>query len=376
MSSNADLGRFADGFASWRQILGTVAPADRLAIFANAADDVATFVTRGLDRIVAIDERADMAIGCGLDDADAVQAAIVEAFEKIGNGHDADASSPQGDEAKEHRRQTRSPTGTAPKEKYMPGKTALACNVGNVLLALQTEPELKGAFGYDEMLRTEMLMRPLFGDEPNFKPRPVTDADVTTVQTHLQWFGFRRPGKDTTHQAIDKHARDNSFHPVRVYLNGLEWDGIERLPEWLHAYLGAAKNDYTAGIGTMFLIGMVARILRPGCKLDYMMTIEGDQGVWKSKMCSVLAGEYFTDHLPDITGKECSQHLRGKWLIEVAEAPRLLARRDRSLQGVLDPRHRALSPAMGAEGSARAAAVRLVGRPLVAHPARRKLPRP
>jgi predicted P-loop ATPase len=203
--------------------------------------------------------------------------------------------------------------------KYMRGKTSLACNAGNVLLALQTEPELKGAFGYDEMLRTEMLLRALFGDEPNFKPRPVTDTDVTAVQVHLQWFGFPRLGKDTTHQAIDKYARENSFHLIRDYLNGVEWDGIERLPEWLHAYLGADKNEYTAVIGTMFLIGMVARILRPGCKLDYMMTIEGYQGVWKSKMCSVLAGEYFSDHLPDIIGKECSQHLRGKWLIEVAE---------------------------------------------------------
>jgi predicted P-loop ATPase len=223
-------------------------------------------------------------------------------------------------EAQEQRRkQYREGTGTAPKGKYMRGKTALACNAGNVLLALQTEPELKGAFGYDEMQRTEVLLRPLFGDEVHFKPRPLTDTDVTAVQVHLQWYGFPRLGKDTTHQAIDKYARENSFHPIRDYLNGLEWDRIERLPEWLHAYLGADKNEYTTGIGTMFLIGMVARVRRPGCKLDYMMTIEGDQGVWKSKMCSVLAGEYFSDHLPDIPGKECSQHLRGKWLIEVAE---------------------------------------------------------
>jgi predicted P-loop ATPase len=217
------------------------------------------------------------------------------------------------------REQYREATGTASKGKYMRGKTALACNVGNVLLALQTEPELRGAFAYDEMLRTEVLLRPLFGADPNFKARPVTDADVTTVQAHLQWFGFPRLGKDTTHQAIDQYARENSFHPIRDYLNALEWDGIERLPEWLHAYAGAEQSDYTARIGTMFMIGMVARILRPGCKLDYMMTIEGGQGAWKSKMCAVLAGDYFSDHLPDITGKECSQHLRGKWLIEVAE---------------------------------------------------------
>jgi hypothetical protein len=220
----------------------------------------------------------------------------------------------------EERKRYRNGKGAAPKGKYMPGKTALACNAGNVLLALQTEPEFKGAFGYDEMLRTEVLMRPLFADDPNFKRRPLTDTDVTAAQVHLQWSGFRRLGKDTTHQAIDKCARENSFHPIRDYLTGLEWhDGKERLSEWLSTYLGAEQNDYTARIGSMFLIGMVARIMRPGCKLDYMPTIEGDQGLLKSRMCGVLAGEYFSDHLPDIAGKECSQHLRGKWLIEVAE---------------------------------------------------------
>src|SRR6516165_10748960 len=194
--------------------------------------------------------------------------------------------------------------------------------VANALRALRSDPALLDAFTYDEMLRVVMLTHqigaPLSGNV--LDPHPLTDNEVTELQEWLQEAGLKRIAHQTVRDAVEHYAREHAYHPVLDYLEAVQWDGEPRLDLWLTTYLGAMQNEYTQMIGSMFLISMVVRIFEPGCKADHMLVLEGSQGELKSTACGILAGQWFSDNLPDITtGKEVSQHLRGKWLIEVAE---------------------------------------------------------
>jgi predicted P-loop ATPase len=194
-------------------------------------------------------------------------------------------------------------------------------NLFNAMVALRADAHLADLLVYDEMLRAELLTGPVPASlrKPEER-RPIQDADVSAMQEFMQRRGLERVSKDTVHQAVALRARERAFHPVQDYLNGLAWDGKPRLAKWLHTYLGAEATDYTAGIGTMFLVAMVARVFQAGCKADYMLVLEGAQGARKSTACAILGGQWFSDNLPDIRGgKDVSQHLNGKWLIEVGE---------------------------------------------------------
>lgn len=195
----------------------------------------------------------------------------------------------------------------------------------NAALALREAPELKGAFRFDELQRLVIVEKPLpladGAEQRNIShPRPLSDGDVSQVQEWLQHAGVPKIGRETMAQAIELCAQERSFHPVRDYIDSLKWDGAPRLRGWMTRYLGAEANPYSAAIGRMFMIGAVARVYEPGCKFDYVAVLEGRQGAGKSRACAALGGEWFSDSLPDVTrDKEASQHLRGKWIIEISE---------------------------------------------------------
>jgi predicted P-loop ATPase len=222
--------------------------------------------------------------------------------------------------------------------------------LANMMLALRADPSINGCIARDEMFCGPMLMAPIPDSkvvETPFKPRPITDDDVTAIQEWAQRAGFRGMSKDTVHQAISLRSRECAFHPVRKYLDGLQWDKEKRLETWLHQYLGADKNEYTKRIGTMFLVSMVARIYQPGCQADYMPVFEGAQGILKSTACKVLGGQWFSDNLPDIRHKDAQQHLRGKWLIEVSEMHAMDKAETSALKSFITRREERYRPSYG-----------------------------
>jgi predicted P-loop ATPase len=198
-------------------------------------------------------------------------------------------------------------------------------NLANVLVALRNAPELRDVFTFDQMKRAVIVHRPLpivIGAEARNgspTPRPIADADHIQVQEFLQRSGLPRVGCAVIRDAIALRAEERGFHPVKDYLEALAWDGRKRLDGWLTRHLGAADNEYTRVIGRLFLISAVARIFEPGCKVDYVLVLQGKQGFFKSSVCQTLAGPWFSDALPDISHKDANQHLRDKWFVEIAE---------------------------------------------------------
>jgi hypothetical protein len=134
-------------------------------------------------------------------------------------------------------------------------------------------------------------------------------------------FNFE-PGLNHVHEAMVTLSLENEFHPVRDYLNSLEWDGVERVSSFLTTFCGADSNAYTAKVGEILLKAAVARAFKPGTKFDTMVILEGIQGCGKSTMLKILGGIWTLEGLPnrqDLNHKDVIQAIQGFWIVEVEE---------------------------------------------------------
>ena len=142
--------------------------------------------------------------------------------------------------------------------------------------------------------------------------------DIRVMKWLAQQYNLRVKASSVI-EAVSVVAHDNSFHPVRNYLNKLEWDRVPRLDTWLTTVMGVAQSGYSAKVGKRWMISAVARVMRPGCKADSVMILEGGQGEGKSTAMRILGGDWFMDTPFALGDKDGFQAIRGKWIIELGE---------------------------------------------------------
>ncbi len=204
-------------------------------------------------------------------------------------------------------------------------KGIVTAEVGNAYLML-TNADWRGCIAYDEFSdRVFWAKQPPRLDD--FKP-PQAGADLADQDTVYVQHYFSRIGApftvsfrpSTINDAISAAARKCTVHPLRQYLNSLQWDLVPRLPHWLHDICGATDTPYHSAVGTWWMISAVARALQPGCQVDHMLLLEGPQGIRKSTVFRILAGDWFLPELPDIgDGTRAAHALHGRWLVECGE---------------------------------------------------------
>ena len=162
-------------------------------------------------------------------------------------------------------------------------------------------------------------------------------------------FGFD-PGRNAMHDACVQLCLENRFDPIVDYLNSLEWDGIERIDEWLSTYLGAKDTDLNRAIGRIALIAQVRRAKSPGCKFDQIIVLESPEGKDKSTALSILSGgpENFSDQT--ILGqrdRDQQEALRGVWVYEIADLSNIRKAEVEDVKAFASRTHDRARPAYG-----------------------------
>lgn len=194
----------------------------------------------------------------------------------------------------------------------------LAQCTANIHSLISRAPGWHGVIAFDEFAqRTVKLKPPPYASASTGGEWEGHDDSLTAM-----WLARTEaftPSSALVAETIEVIARENAFHPVRQYLETLSWDGTSRLGYWLTDLLGAASNDYTRLVARFFLIGMVKRVMEPGCKFDYCLVLEGRQGMFKSSALRVLGGDWFKDTDLDLQNKDAMTALQGAWLYEIAE---------------------------------------------------------
>lgn len=196
-------------------------------------------------------------------------------------------------------------------------KGNLLCTTQNMRLIMENDEAVAGKFWIDKFAN-RIMCKGRFPWEGPPEERVWRDSDDAGMRWWMET-KYHLTSKARIDDAVcmtaERHARD----PVVEYLNGLEWDGTERLDTLFIEYLRADDNRYTRAVTRKVFTAAVARAYQPGTKFDQVVIISGAQGAGKSSLIAKMGRKWFSDSITTFNGKEARESIQGVWLVELGE---------------------------------------------------------
>ncbi|NUO50466.1 MAG: hypothetical protein HOV80_16550 [Polyangiaceae bacterium] len=181
---------------------------------------------------------------------------------------------------------------------------------------------LRNAYGtrlsFDEMRAT-----------PCLDDKPLGDADVGRIREELERTFLLEMNAGNVIDGVRQISEERRFHPVRAYLQGLEWDAKVRLPTIASRVLGTDDALHARMIVAWF-VQAAKRALEPGCQADAALVLVGPQGNFKSTFFAILAGTFFSDTRMDISSRDGLMQLASSWIYEWSELENVTSRKQAS----------------------------------------------
>jgi putative DNA primase/helicase len=200
------------------------------------------------------------------------------------------------------------------------GNPKLLKTAQNVQLVLTHDERWHGVVAYNVFSNTTLIRR-----QPPFARPDEGSSWNDTDDTRLQFWIEREfdvtVPLEAVSRAVNAAAHAAGFHPVREYLNGLQWDGENRLDGWLAKTFEVERSPYSQAVASKWAISAVARIYEPGCKVDHVLVLEGEPRIGKSTAVMALCGneEWFLDELEEMGTRDSAAQIAGRWIVELGE---------------------------------------------------------
>ncbi len=214
----------------------------------------------------------------------------------------------------------------------------------NIYRILALHPLFANRYRYDDF-KALFECRPLLSE----KWRALEDADIIATQTQISitFDFFQKVGKDMVYDAIIKASKLATYDSAKDFITSLKWDDTPRLDTWLQTSCGAPDDVYHRAVASNWLKGMVKRICEPGCKFDYVLVLEGEQGVRKSTALATLGGDWHVETTMSTDNKDFFMQFQGKAIIEFSEGETLNRTEVKRMKAIITTQYDKYRPPYG-----------------------------